>query len=49
MNPGDGVPPGTVHPGENLCSERGGSGEQEGEGCPNCGDTGKVTEPAGGA
>ena len=49
MNPGNEVPPGTVHPGEDPCPQCGGSGEKEGEECTDCGGTGKVTEPVGGA
>ena len=49
MNPGDEVPPGTVYSGEDLCPECSGSGKKEGQECANCGGTGKVTEPVGGA
>lgn len=48
-SPGDEAPPGTPGTGENLCRLCGGSGEQEGTPCPECGGTGKVIEGIGGA
>ncbi len=35
--------------GEAICSRCDGSGQADGQGCPECGGTGKVVEPAGGA
>jgi DnaJ-class molecular chaperone len=45
----DKVPPGTTSAGENICRKCEGSGKIDGEACPDCGGTGKVTEPIGGA
>jgi len=41
--PGDEVPPGTFHSGENVCRRCHGSGKLEREPCPDCAGTGKVT------
>jgi DnaJ-class molecular chaperone len=46
--PGDAAEPGTPGTGENLCRQCKGSGVYEGERCPVCGGTGKVTEGIGG-
>lgn len=35
--------------GEAICSTCNGSGQKDGSACPECGGTGKVVEPAGGA
>ncbi len=43
------VPPGTTGSGENTCRTCEGSGKVEGGDCPDCGGTGKVTTPIGGA
>ncbi|MFC7398711.1 hypothetical protein ACFQU1_16035 [Chelatococcus sp. GCM10030263] len=45
----DAVPPGTPGAGENVCRRCAGSGEVDGAPCPDCGGTGKVTTPIGGA
>lgn len=44
LKPGDEAAPGTPGTGENICRRCGGSGEQDGETCPVCGGTGKITE-----
>ena len=44
LKPGDEAAPGTPGTGENICRRCGGSGEQDGEACPVCGGTGKITE-----
>jgi hypothetical protein len=49
LNPGDEAAPGTPGTGENVCPECNGSGIQDGEKCPTCDGTGKVTEGIGGA
>ncbi len=46
--PGDEAPPGSPGTGENLCRRCNGSGEVDGEPCPDCGGTGKVTTGVGG-
>ncbi len=46
--PGDEVPEGTPHAGENLCPECGGSGTLDEKPCPTCEGTGTVTEAVGG-
>lgn len=44
------VPPGTVGSGENVCRRCEGSGKIEnGEECPDCGGTGIIVTPIGGA
>jgi DnaJ-class molecular chaperone len=44
------VPPGTRGAGENLCRRCEGTGKlKDGSACPDCGGTGKVTTPIGGA
>lgn len=43
------VPEGTVGSGENACRKCEGKGSVEGRECPDCGGTGKVTTPIGGA
>jgi DnaJ-class molecular chaperone len=43
------VPPGTTGSGENTCRTCEGSGKVEGRDCPDCGGTGKVVTPIGGA
>ena len=43
------VPPGTVGSGENTCRKCEGSGKAEGQDCPDCGGTGVVVTPIGGA
>jgi len=48
QNP-DAVPEGTPGAGENICRRCGGSGELDGAPCPDCGGSGKVTTPIGGA
>nr|WP_274425909.1 hypothetical protein [Chelativorans sp. YIM 93263] len=42
------VPPGTTGAGENICRRCGGTGEMNGETCPDCEGTGKVITPIGG-
>lgn len=42
------VPPKTKGAGENICRRCAGSGEIDGETCPACKGTGKVTEPIAG-
>jgi len=41
--PGDEVPPGTFHSGENVCRRCQGTGRIEARACPDCDGTGKVT------
>jgi hypothetical protein len=48
-SPGDEVPPGTPGAGEHLCRHCGGTGQVDGETCPECEGTGKVTVGVGGA
>jgi DnaJ-class molecular chaperone len=43
------VPPGTVGSGENLCRKCEGTGQLESGECPDCGGTGVVNTPIGGA
>lgn len=43
------VPPKTPGAGENICRTCAGAGKIDGEACPDCGGTGKITEPLGGA
>lgn len=45
----DAVPPGTKGSGENICRRCEGSGKLDGRACPDCGGTGKVVTPIGGA
>lgn len=45
----DRVPEGTPGSGENICRRCSGSGEIDGSTCPDCGGTGVVTTPVGGA
>ncbi|HEX8301988.1 hypothetical protein [Sphingomonas sp.] len=49
INPGDQAAPGTPGTGENLCPRCAGSGEADGEQCPECRGTGIVIEGIGGA
>lgn len=42
------VPPGTAGAGENICRRCAGTGEMDGETCPDCEGTGKVITPTGG-
>lgn len=49
MSPGDEAPPGTPGTGENLCRRCGGSGQLQGQACPDCSGTGRVTVGIGGA
>jgi hypothetical protein len=48
-NPGDRVPPGTAGAGDNICPVCAGRGMTNGQACENCGGSGKVIEPVGGA
>lgn len=48
MEPGDDAPAGTPGVGENVCSRCNGSGEIDGEPCPNCGGSGVVEKGIGG-
>jgi DnaJ-class molecular chaperone len=43
------VPPGTTGSGENICRLCEGTGRVDGEECAECGGTGKVVTPIGGA
>ncbi len=43
-NPGDEAAPGTPGTGQNLCRHCNGTGEHDGQPCPECGGTGKVIE-----
>ena len=45
----DAVPAGTPFSGENICRRCEGSGRLDGAPCPDCGGTGKVITPVGGA
>jgi DnaJ-class molecular chaperone len=45
----DKVPPEETGAGENLCRACDGTGRVDGEECPECGGTGKVGTPIGGA
>ena len=45
----DAVPPGTPLSGENLCRRCNGTGRLEGAPCPECGGSGKILAPVGGA
>jgi DnaJ-class molecular chaperone len=45
----DAVPPGTPYSAENVCRHCAGSGKIDGEPCPECDGSGKVTTPVGGA
>ncbi len=45
----DAVPPGTPNAAENTCRRCSGSGRINGSECPDCGGTGKVLTPVGGA
>ncbi|MFN3687667.1 hypothetical protein [Salinarimonas sp.] len=44
----DAVPPGTTGAGENVCRRCAGKGTLDGEACPDCKGTGKVTTPVAG-
>lgn len=48
LAPGDEARPGTPGSGEDLCRRCGGSGQLDGQPCPECGGTGKVTVGVGG-
>jgi DnaJ-class molecular chaperone len=48
MAPGDEVPQGADAAGEDVCPRCVGSGVVDGEDCPACGGTGRVTEGVGG-
>lgn len=48
LKPGDDAPEGTPGTGEDLCPVCGGSGEKDGQDCPNCLGTGIVQEGIGG-
>jgi len=49
LRPGDEAAPGTPGTGESVCRECGGSGRtRDGQGCPVCAGTGKVTVGIGG-
>jgi DnaJ-class molecular chaperone len=43
------VPPGTSGSGENTCRKCEGTGKVEGRDCPDCGGTGVLNTPIGGA
>jgi len=43
------VEPGSPGSGENVCRRCAGSGEIGGKPCPDCGGTGKIVTPIGGA
>jgi DnaJ-class molecular chaperone len=43
------VPEDSEGSGENICRKCGGTGKVEGETCPDCQGTGKLTTPIGGA
>ena len=43
------VPPDTKGAGENVCRRCRGTGKSDGEPCPDCAGSGKVTTPVGGA
>jgi DnaJ-class molecular chaperone len=45
----DAVPPGEAGSGENICRRCAGTGRIDGEDCPDCGGSGKVVTPIGGA
>ncbi|WP_137389909.1 hypothetical protein [Rhodoligotrophos defluvii] len=45
----DAVPAGTPGSGENICRHCSGHGTINGRPCPECGGTGKITTPIGGA
>lgn len=45
----DPVPEGTPYSAENVCRKCAGTGRLEGQECPDCSGTGKVTMPVGGA
>ncbi len=45
----DAVPAGTPDAGENVCRRCNGSGEVDGKDCPECGGTGTILTPVGGA
>jgi hypothetical protein len=46
--PGDEAAPGTPGTGEAVCRRCGGSGQVQGQACPECDGTGQVTEGIGG-
>ncbi len=48
LNPGDEAAPGTPGTGEDICSHCLGTGTIDGQDCPLCGGTGKITEGIGG-
>jgi len=48
-NPGDEVSPEAPQTAPNVCHACGGSGNQEGRPCPDCGGTGQVIETVGDA
>ena len=49
MAPGDEAPPGTEGTGEDVCQHCGGSGEHDGQTCPECEGSGRVVRGVGGA
>lgn len=50
LKPGDEAAPGTPGTGEDLCEECGGTGmRKDGNPCPNCEGSGRVTRGIGGA
>lgn len=48
MAPGDEAPPGEALAGENLCRTCAGSGQVDGEPCPDCAGTGRTTSAVSG-
>jgi hypothetical protein len=48
LNPGDEAAPGTPGSGEDICQHCQGKGNINGQDCPMCGGSGKITEGIGG-
>lgn len=48
LNPGDEAEAGTPGAGEDVCEACAGSGQLNGQSCPNCGGSGKVMRGIGG-